>query len=406
MKERGFSTPLLKKLFKNNWIITCESEKVKKCWQLTVGLLTRKLRSKFYYSILGLMKIINRYFKKQLIMIFIMLMLVLTGLAWMLQIMSMMKFLLNYGIEITSFLGLAVFMIPFIISIIIPFVTFISIIFVYNKLISDNEIPVMAASGLSPWQIARPALQLAVAMTIIHLILNIWTVPATQAKFYDTQWELRYGLAHMKLQESAFTQMADDLVVYVEKVSGHDLSQVMLADTRNPKSGLAVFAEKGKLVATARGLSIVMSNGNLHVKEDTLTVGTFDSFDMDLNVSDKAGESVFKVRRISTYELLKSVTAIESKKQHKLVLSEICTRILSPLMNLILAALCAVILLRSSLLRRRASFAPAIAVASMALVMALFMSATNMITSITELGLLAFAQISVFAGIAAILLKK
>lgn len=324
----------------------------------------------------------------------------------MLQIMSMMKFLLNYGIAISSFMGLTVLMVPFIVSIIVPFVTFIAVIFVYNKMIGDNEVTVLAASGMSPRQIARPALRMAMILTIIHWGLNLWIVPATQARFYDTQWELRYGLAHMKIQEAAFTQMATGLVVYVDKVSGYDLSQLMLADSRDPKNTLTIFAEKGKLVATSRGLSIVMLNGSLQSRDKGLTVGTFDTFDMDLNVADKAGESVFKVRRIPTNILLQSVTQQTDERQHKLALSEICTRFLGPIMNLILAGLCVLILLRSSLLRRRASFAPFIAVGAMAGAMAMFMSATNMIASITDLAFLAFAQIAVLIGILVALFRK
>ncbi len=335
-----------------------------------------------------------------------MLLLVLTGLAWMLQIMSMMKFLLNYGINVASFMGLTVLMVPFIVSIIVPFVTFIAIIFVYNKLISDNEVTVLAASGLSPRQIARPALTMAVILTLCHWALNIWLVPSTQARFYDTQWELRYGLAHMRLRESAFTEMSPGLVVFVDKVSGYDLSQLMLSDTRNTNQQLAIFAEKGKLIATSRGLSIVMTNGSLQSRDTSLTVGTFDSFDMDLNVADRAGDSVFKVRRIPTSVLLASVTNQADAKQHKLALAEICTRILGPVMNLILAALCATVLLRSSLLRRRASFAPMVAVGAMAGTMALFMTATNMIASITDLVLLALAQIVVLSGVLYFLFKK
>jgi lipopolysaccharide export system permease protein len=210
----------------------------------------------------------------------------------------------------------------------------------------------------------------------------------------------------MKLQEAAFTEISKGLVVYVNKVSGHDLSQVMLTDSRNPKAEVSILAEKGKLIATARGLSIVMTNGSLQSREQNLTIGTFDAFDMDLNVADKSGESVFKVRRISTWDLLKSVTRQESQKQHKLVLSEICTRFLSPVMNLILAILCAAILLRSSLLRRRASLAPAAAVAAMAGSMAIFMTAGNMITTLTELGVLMLAQFLVLAGMLYALFKK
>lgn len=356
--------------------------------------------------ILRNMKILNRYFTRQLIAIFIMLLLVLTGLAWMLQIMSMMKFLLNYGVELTSFLGLTILMVPFIISIIIPFVTFIAIIFVYNKLISDNEITVMAATGLSPRQIARPALILAVVLTILHFVLNVWIVPRTQSMFYSTQWNLRYGLAHMKLQESAFTQITDGLVVYVDKVSGHDLSQVMLSDMRDQDAPITIFAEKGKLVSTTRGLSIVMTNGSLQASGDTLTTGTFDSFDMDLNVADKEGENSFRVRRVPTWILIKSVLDAPNEKQHKMVLAELSSRLFGPIMNLILAALCATILLRSSLLRRRASFAPAVAVAAMAIVMSLYMSASNMISSLTEFALLGLVIVTLLGEILFALVKK
>ena len=339
-------------------------------------------------------------------MVFFMLLAVLTGLAWMVEIMSMMKFLLNYGVNIGSFIGLTSLMVPFIVSVIIPFVTFIAIIFVYNKLISDNEVTVMAASGLSPAQIARPALRLAALLTVVHLILNVFIVPASQTEFYSMQWNLRYGLAHLKLKESAFTELSSGLVVYVDKVSGYDLSQVMLSDMRDSRSEMTIFAEKGKLVATVRGLSIVMTNGSIQGNGDATVSGTFDTFDMDLNVADKGGMSSYRVRSVSTLELFRDLRDSPTAKRHRVVLTELATRFLDPIMNLILAALCLAILLRSSLLRRRASFAPAISVAAMAVVMSAFMSATNMIDSITDFCVLTGIQIVFLALIVGILHKK
>ena len=352
------------------------------------------------------MKILNRYFSRQLVAIFVMLLLILTGLAWMMQIMSMMKFLLKYGIDVGSFLGLTALMIPFIASIIVPFVCFIAVIFVYNKLIADNEITVMAASGLSPRQIAVPAIKLGTVLMILNLVLNIWIVPKSQSLFYDTQWNLQYGMAHMKLQESALTEIADGLVVYVDSVAGHDLSKVMLSDMRDKQSPSMIFAEKGKLVSTVRGLSLVMTNGSLQASGQQMVTGTFETFDMDLNVVERGGNNSFRVRRIPTKDLMQIAFDAETKKQHKMILTELCNRFLSPIMNLILAALCAVILLRSSLLRRRTSFAPIVAVAAMATVMALYMSATNMIGSLTGFGMLAVGQVVLLAIIMMVLAKK
>ena len=324
----------------------------------------------------------------------------------MMQIMSMMKFLLKYGIDLGSFLGLTALMLPFIASIIVPFVCFIAVIFVYNKMIGDNEIAVMAASGLSPKQIARPALILGMVLTVLNLAMNIWIVPSSQAKFYDTQWNLKYGMAHMKLQESAFTEISDGLVVYVDHVSGHDLAQVMLSDMRDEGAPSMIFAEKGKLVSTARGLSLVMTNGSLQASGDTMITGTFETFDMDLNLVEREGNTSFRVRRIPTDDLLKIVFDAETEKQHKIILTEMCNRFLSPLMNLILVALCAVILLRSSLLRRRTSFAPMVAVGAMAAVMGVYMSLSNMVASLTGFGMLAIGLGMLLLVLLVILAKK
>jgi hypothetical protein len=105
-------------------------------------------------------------------------------------------------------------------------------------------------------------------------------------------------------------------------------------------------------------------------------------------------------------ELLRVAFDAETQKRHKMVLTEMCTRFLTPLMNLVLAALCAAILLRSSLLRRRASLAPAVAVASMAAVMGIYMSLSNMIGSLTEFGLLTIGIGVFFVAILMVLAKK
>ena len=336
-----------------------------------------------------------------------MLLLILTGLAWTMQIMSMMKFLLNYGINFGSFIGLTALLIPFIISIIIPFVTFIAIIFVYNKTISDNEASVMMASGLSPAQLARPALWFAGILTALNLVLNLWFVPISQDYFYDTQWNLRYGLAHLKLQESAFTNITDGLVVYVDKVSGHDMSQVMLSDSRNQSTEMIVFAETGKLVTTPRGLSIVMENGSLQTRNKSMITGTFDTFDMDLNVATRENSGSFRVRRFSTRDLIKFLgTENLSEKNTKMIFSELANRMCMPFMNLILAIVCTAILLKTSLLRRRASFAPAVAVLAMAILMTLFMTSANMISSWRDFYMFAGGILAVLVVSGVILYKK
>ena len=337
-----------------------------------------------------------------------MLLLVLTGLAWMLQILTMLKILVQNNVSMGGFLGLTMMMIPFIATLIIPFALFIVVMFVYNQLIIDREITVMVGSGLSPARIARPALLFTGILTIIHIILSVWIVPITQEKFYKKQWEMRYGLAHLALQESSFNELTDNLVVFVNKVNDKDISGLMLFDNRNPKNQLVTLAEKGKLISTTRGMSIVMANGSVQAFGDSFIIGTFDSFDMDMNISDKQTKVSFKTRRISTSQLINMASNPGDLKssEYKLLMSELSNRFLMPFMNLVFVLIATLVMLKTSLLRRRISLSPLIATTSMALAMGLFMTFSGIIESFFGLVILTVLEFVLIGILTFVLLRK
>ena len=354
------------------------------------------------------MKILDRYLLKQIASFFMMLLLVLTGLAWMLQILSMLRILIQHNVGMGGFLGVTLMMIPFIATLIIPFALFIAVMFVYNRLIADREITVMVGAGLSPVRIARPALAFAGVLTAIHLIFSVWIVPATQENFYQKQWEMRYGLAHLALQEASFNELADDLVVFVNKVNDKDISGLMLFDNRNSKNQMVALAEKGKLVSTARGMSIVMANGSVQSLGDSFVIGTFDSFDMDMNISDKQVKFSFKTRRISTPQLINATNNPVGFKpsEYKLLISELANRFLMPFMDMIFVLIAALVMLKTSLLRRRISLSPLVATASMATAMGLFMTFSGIVSSFFGLAVLATIEFTVIGVLTFILFKK
>ena len=127
---------------------------------------------------------------------------------------------------------------------------------------------------------------------------------------------------------------------------------------------------------------------------------------MDLNLSDTDSDASFRVRRIPTWDLIQTLVTQEDLRKHKKTLVELCTRFINPFMNLILTIVCVLILLKSSLLRRRASFAPVMAVVSMAGIMAAYMSVSNMVASITDFLLVAFGVFVLLIVLIGLLIKK
>lgn len=325
------------------------------------------------------------------------------------HILTMLKFLIQYGISLPGFLWLTAMMVPLIVSIIMPFSVFIAAMFLYSKLISDREITVAAASGLSPLQIARPALLFAGAVTAMHFMLNLFIVPATQGRFDNMQWEMRYGLAHLKLQEATFTQMARGLVVFVENVAGTDLSKLMLYDNRDPKNQMTISADSGKLIHTDRGLSIVMTRGSVQFRDDNFAVGTFDSMDMDMNLSDRMPGNMFRIRSMSNRQLLRDARRLDTfrERDQKRIISEMSTRFLGPLMNIILVLIAMNMLLKSSLLRRGGfNTAAPLAVLGMAGAMAAFMVLSDLAITIGGFFMIAAGQVVIITILFFILAGK
>ena len=327
----------------------------------------------------------------------------------MVQILLLMKLIIKYGVNVGGFIEMSVYTVPMLVGVIMPFVVFISVMFVYNKMIEHNEIPVMSACGMSPVRIARPAVAFALAIMALHYAANLWLVPKTQDMFYSAQWELRYGLGQLKLRKSYFNQMTDGVVIYVEQVNQKDLMGLTMRDGRNPGDEKIMTAEYGKLVNTPNGLSIVMGAGGLQMGgKSGVMIGTFDGAQMDLEMNDASESKSLRARRVSTGELLelmRTLSLYNANQQSKIV-SEAAARFLSPLMGPIFVLIAMTCLLKTGMLRRRASFAGFAAAGAMLAAETLFMTVSASAATLSGLYFLGAAQIFLIAALAWYLIKR
>jgi lipopolysaccharide export system permease protein len=297
---------------------------------------------------------------------------------------------------------MSIYTLPLLASIITPFVLFIAVMFIYNKSISSSEVTICFASGQSPMTVARPALLIGVIVTIIHLAANLYIVPKSQDLFYAAQWEMRYGLGHLKLKESEFNQIVDDVVIYVERASQEDLFGIVMRDGRGDKDEKIISAENGKLVNSKKGLSIVMGSGGLQISsKNGVMMGTFDGAQMEMASDDSKEYKSMKVRRLSTVDLVNILTHSDdfTEKEISRVVSEVSNRFLAPFMDIIFVLIALVALLKASVLRRRMSFSAAIGTAFMVMSEIIFMSFSASISLPSSLIFIAIGQILFIVGL-------
>ncbi len=208
------------------------------------------------------MKIINKYITRQLFIGFLLIALGMTGIIWLSQSLRMIDWIVNKGVSVNLFMELTFLVLPNFIVVITPLAFFIILLFTYNRLLADRELVVMKAVGMSPWQLAKPALYIGIILVIIGYFLTLWLVPDSVARFKELRFKIRNDLAHVMLQEGEFNNLSNNVTAYVRVFrSSGELKGIFIHDTRDPGKRVILVAEKGFFIPGNNVSKIVMNNG-------------------------------------------------------------------------------------------------------------------------------------------------
>jgi len=208
----------------------------------------------------------------------------LTALVWLIQSLRFVELVVNRGLSVLVFVQLTGLLIPSFVAVILPITCFVVTQFVYQRLSGDREITVMRAAGLSPFALSRPALALAAIAVACGYALTLWIVPASLTAFRQYQWEIRNRMAAFLLQEGVFTQVNDDLTVYVRsRDPDGTLRGILVDDGRDKSAHATIIAESGRLVEGPTGPRVVLVSGSrqeIDHQTGRLNVLTFGLFPM------------------------------------------------------------------------------------------------------------------------------
>jgi lipopolysaccharide export system permease protein len=237
---------------------------------------------------------ITRYVLRQTLAIMLFVAVSFTAAVWLVQSLRLIDLIVNRGLSLGLFLYLALLILPRFIDIVLPIAVFIAILFTYNRLMSESELVVMRAAGMSQAALARPGLIAGALSFALLMSFSLYFLPAANRAFRDLQFEIRNRFASVLLQDGVFNTLSDDLTIYVRgrDING-DLVGLLIHETRDPEKPVTIVADRGTVVDTSSGPRVLMVNGSRQLYDRAtgkLSVLTFDKYTLDLTAySDAPG---------------------------------------------------------------------------------------------------------------------
>jgi lipopolysaccharide export system permease protein len=319
------------------------------------------------------MKGLSVYIAREVAIPFALFAVSLTALVWLSQSLRVLDVIVNQGQSAGTFVTLALFLVPSLLSLILPVALFCAVLFALHRLQSDSELVVMWSAGFSRWSVAKPVLLVALLVALAVYAINLYFMPAGMRAFKDRVYEIRGDLVAAFLREGSFTTPADGITAYVRETDPSGLiTNIFVHDSRKPGKPETYIAERGRVVRTDQGPRLIMWNGTIQrqTAQDKVALMKFDRYTLDISqFSTESGDQLRETSERYLPELLYPNRAnFWDNRYWKRLLAEGHGRLASPLYAIVMAMIALYALIAGQFTRRTAYERIALAAAAALLI--------------------------------------
>lgn len=333
------------------------------------------------------MNIFDRYIFRNLLTASLSVALVLVVLIMLTQSLRFLELVMDSGASGLSFWILTLLALPRFLEIILPLSVMAGVLFVYNRMMSDSELTAIRAMGCSPLGLAKPALMLAVVVTILLSSMTMWIAPKSLGQMQYMRQVIKAQFSAFLLRDGVFNKVGRDITVYIrEKVGDEELRGIVIHDMRDKdRPPATIMAKSGKIALGDEGYEVLVFKGSrqeINPKNNVLQRLNFDRYVVELPDSAPVRERWKEPDERTITELINPNPAIkrdqESLREFRI---ELHRRITGPLLSIGFTLVACAFLLLGGTSRRGHTKRILAAVGVVMVLQSLFLASSNIARS-------------------------
>tara|TARA_Y100000768_G_scaffold256904_1_gene195320 strand:- start:351 stop:1475 length:1125 start_codon:yes stop_codon:yes gene_type:complete len=281
----------------------------------------------------------NIYIIKEILLNFLLLSTLLTGILWLGQGLRHIDLLTSDNISFVSYLSYIIMLIPKITTLTIPVSLFLTVLISINRIRTDSELLILWASGESNSAILlKPILLISSSVFLIYLLITLSITPYSLNEIRQKIIEIRSsGINSSILQERKFISPTDKLTIFIQERDGNEIDNLLIHDLKNKDKPQTYIAQKGEFISNGNTKLLRLYNGSIQIfnkSDQRISEIEYDTYDLDLSPYSKIEGSHRYSDELFTSEIyynLKGKPLKELSNYEKEQFAEINNRIISPI---------------------------------------------------------------------------
>ena len=266
--------------------------------------------------------IMLRYLVKELLLYFLIAFLFFFLVFFCNQILLLVQDILRKHVPLMAVMKLMSYSLPFIIAQSAPFGTLVGFLMCMGRLMTDNEILILRATGTSFFRLSLPVIILGVLISIGSFFVNDYLLPLGTIQYNKLYKQIIFSNPNVELESNSIKKTSNSILV-IGEVDDRHVSDLLLSDKDSAGNQRLIIASGTELL-DPNDSTIMMQ-----LRMQNPTVVQFDNENKDTYeyiLSDYTTMNIFasqfiansssgtNPREMTSYDLKKYITKLKSNK--------------------------------------------------------------------------------------------
>lgn len=196
------------------------------------------------------MKILRDYFLKEFTGPFSLALAILTFVMLMGNVIKIADLIINKGVDPLSVGKLFLFMIPYLLTYIVPIASLAAVLLALGRLSGDNEIVAIRAGGIHLFRLIQPLLTLGLILSLVLVIFNDRVIPYAHFATRKTLMEVGVKNPAAALEPGVFINSFQNYVLFIYRIDENKLTNVRIYEPQGEgKPTRTIVAKRGEFSA-------------------------------------------------------------------------------------------------------------------------------------------------------------